>query len=182
VKAPKTITHEERLDCDSQLLPAFLREISVLKSKLGPILFQLPPSLAYDGARAKRFFGRLRELYSGNIVLEPRHPTWFANEVEALLKGFEIARVAADPACVDAAAEPGGSPSLVYFRLHGSPRRYYSAYSNEYLEALKAKISDLRACAQVWCVFDNTAAGFAIGNAAALGQSLGSENGAVSSR
>jgi hypothetical protein len=39
VKAPKTITHEERLDCDSQLLPAFLREISALNSKLGPYYF-----------------------------------------------------------------------------------------------------------------------------------------------
>jgi uncharacterized protein YecE (DUF72 family) len=176
VKAPKTITHEERLDCDSQLLPAFLREISALNSKLGPVLFQLPPSLACEAARAKRFFGRLRELYCGNVVLEPRHSTWFNERVEDLLNEFEIARVASDPACVDAAAEPGGYPSLVYFRLHGSPRRYYSAYSEQYLEALKAKIISLKVHAQVWCVFDNTAAGFAIGNAAYLRASMESEN------
>ncbi len=173
VKAPKIITHEERLDGDSKLLPAFLREASVLESRLGPVLFQLPPSLACDVSRATHFFRRLRELYVGEVALEPRHATWFAAEVEDMLKEFNVARVAADPPCVAAAGEPGGSPALVYYRLHGSPRRYYSAYSNEYLESLRAKIVELKVNAQVWCIFDNTAHGFATGNALALTESLG---------
>ena len=168
VKAPKTITHESGLECDSTLLSTFLREISFLKNTLGPILFQLPPSLAYAPARASRFFGVLRELYSGDVVLEPRHPTWFVDEVDCLLKDFNIARVAADPACVAAGGDPGGCTSLVYFRLHGSPRRYYSCYTDNFLELLAEKLTKLAANARIWCVFDNTASGSAISNALAL--------------
>ena len=176
VKAPKIITHEERLDHESKLLPVFLREAGALKKKLGPILFQLPPSLAYDSLRAKSFFGRLRELNSGNVALEPRHASWFTNEVDDVLKGFKITRAAADPACVDAAGNPAGHPSLAYFRLHGSPRRYYSAYSNDYLEKVKERIVKLKTQAKVWCIFDNTASGSATGNAADLKSSLEMEN------
>ena len=76
-----------------------------------------------------------------------------------------MARVAADPAVVPAAAEPGGWDGLVYYRLHGSPKMYYSAYPDEYLEALAKTLSGPRKSADVWCIFDNTAAGAATANA-----------------
>jgi uncharacterized protein YecE (DUF72 family) len=85
-----------------------------------------------------------------------------------LLKEFQIARVAADPACVPLAAQPGGLPSPVYFRLHGSPRVYYSTYTDDFLNALAERLTDLPASSEIWCIFDNTAFGAAIPNAVAL--------------
>ena len=76
-----------------------------------------------------------------------------------------MARVAADPAVVPAAAEPGGWDGLVYYRLHGSPKVYYSAYPDEYLEALAKTLTRAAKSAEVWCIFDNTAAFAATANA-----------------
>jgi uncharacterized protein YecE (DUF72 family) len=57
----------------------------------------------------------------------------------------------------------------VYYRLHGSPKIYYSEYSEPYLEALAASIAGHeRAGRRVWCIFDNTAEGAAVPNALSL--------------
>jgi uncharacterized protein YecE (DUF72 family) len=168
VKMPKSITHVSKLACSSGVLSAFLEQIAFLDEKLGPILVQLPPSLEFDNSVTTKFLTLLRKSYSGEVVLEPRHLTWFDNRVNNLLTAYRVARVAADPACIPAAMYPGGISSLVYFRLHGSPRRYYSPYSAEFLDVLFSKVQDLASTAQVWCVFDNTASGSAIQNALAL--------------
>jgi uncharacterized protein YecE (DUF72 family) len=77
--------------------------------------------------------------------------------------------VAADPAVVPAATEPGGSDLLIYVRLHGSPRIYYSNYAPDqiaqYADRLKRADADGR---PAWCIFDNTALGAATDNALAL--------------
>jgi uncharacterized protein YecE (DUF72 family) len=172
VKAPKTITHEARLNCSSEVLSAFLQQIKFLHEKLGPVLIQLPPSLEFDRVRASRFLSLIRRSFSGDVVWEPRHGSWFDRQADDLLKEFEIARVAADPACVSAASRPGGLASLAYFRLHGSPRRYFSAYSGDFLNMMAENLASLGAGARVWCVFDNTASGAAISNALGLAARL----------
>ena len=63
--------------------------------------------------------------------------------------------------------DPGGLSSLAYFRLHGSPRRYYSSYGAEFLDRLVLKVRDLPATRD-WCIFDNTASAAAIQKALAL--------------
>lgn len=161
VKVPKEITHTRKLQDPEEPLDRFLAEMSALGDRLGPLLVQLPPRLALDTTHAAAFFQALRARFSGAVVCEPRHPTWFEEEGEQLLQRYEIARVAADPAPVPAAAEPGGWDGLVYYRLHGSPRIYYSRYPEEFLEALAGRMRDRDA----WCIFDNTAAGEATGNA-----------------
>jgi len=89
--------------------------------------------------------------------------------VDQLLAKSRVARVAADPAVVYMAAEPGGWDGLVYYRLHGSPRIYYSDYSADSLADLAEKLSAAAArSVAVWCVFDNTAAGAATANALAV--------------
>lgn len=167
VKAPRSITHDSQLDCGNELLAPFLNQIRHLKDKVGPILFQLPPSLQFQFNTVTRFLTLLRGTYQGAIAWEPRHSSWFASEVREILNQFQIANVAADPACVPAAAMPCGHSSLVYFRLHGSPRRYYSSYEDHFLSALAGELT-ARAAAQVWCIFDNTASGAAASNAVLL--------------
>ena len=135
---------------------------------MGPILIQLPPSLAFVRSRARSFFSLLRESFAGDVVCEPRHASWFTEEANVPLQQARIARVAADPACVPAAAAPGGDLGLVYYRLHGSPRRYYSSYSEAYLRHLAAQLKDTYATSRAWCIFDNTASGAAIQNALEL--------------
>ena len=133
--------------------------------KPGPLLVQLPPSLMFDSGLAGPFFAGLRRRYAGGVACEPRHTTWFGPEAERLLADQAVARVAADPAVVPQAAEPGGWDGLVYYRLHGSPRMYYSPYDAASLDALAGRLATSAVAAPVWCIFDNTALGSAIENA-----------------
>ena len=169
VKLPRSITHERRLlDCEEPLA-AFLDEVEGLGEKLGCLLVQLPPSLEYDASRAGAFLALLRVLHDGPVALEPRHATWFTRPAAGLLAGYDVARVAADPARVPAAATPGGSADLVYHRLHGSPRVYWSRYDEDVLRALASRIRRAtRRARTVWCIFDNTAGGAATTNALEL--------------
>lgn len=162
VKLPRIITHKSRLVDVVPALDRFLGEISGLGTKLGPVLVQLPPKFAFDTAVASSFFTDLRKRFDGEVVFEPRHESWFTDPVEPLLVRHRVARVAADPARVPAAAEPGGYDRVVYLRLHGSPRMYYSAYSAESLEHV-ARVLEQRASAAIstWCIFDNTTLGAA---------------------
>lgn len=172
VKVPRAITHDAGLKCESESLGAFLTQVGFLGRKLGPILVQLPPSGVFDQTVAKHFFKVLRELYDGDVVLEARHGSWFGPGANGLLKEFRIAGVAADPACVPLAGQPTGSKKLVYFRLHGSPRRYYSSYSGESLETIAKQLGKFAEQAGVWCIFDNTAGGFATPNALQLSAAI----------
>lgn len=167
VKAPKAITHEAALAPEPGVLEHFLAGAILVGGKLGPILFQLPPKQAFDATIAERFFKYFRTQYSGPAALEPRHATWFAPEASALLAAHQIARVAADPARVPEAAHPGGWHGLRYYRLHGSPRIYYSPYEHDYLTRLAA---DCLAHPNTWVIFDNTASGAAAANALTLSE------------
>jgi uncharacterized protein YecE (DUF72 family) len=82
------------------------------------------------------------------------------------MRELRVARVAADPAPVPGASDPGGWRGLSYYRLHGSPKIYYSPYSDEALSTITARILDDRAQGRsVWCIFDNTAEFAATGDA-----------------
>jgi uncharacterized protein YecE (DUF72 family) len=169
VKVPRAITHDQRLVAADVLLEVFLEEARGLGARLGALLVQLPPSLSFDAGIAEEFFGTLRGQYAGDVACEPRHETWFGAGAERLLASFSVARVAADPARWPAAAVPGGWPDLVYLRLHGSPRMYYSAYTPEFLDATATLLrAHLARGARCWCVFDNTALGAAAGDALRL--------------
>jgi uncharacterized protein YecE (DUF72 family) len=165
VKVPKEITHTRRLRDVTDPLDRFLSEIRALGDKLGPLLVQLPPSLRFEAEVAEAFFTTLRDRFKGGVVCEPRHASWFTDEAERLLLAAQVGRVAADPAPVPQAGQPGGWPGLVYFRLHGSPEMYVSAYSEAQLEALTQQLHALAQTAPAWCIFDNTALGAATANA-----------------
>jgi uncharacterized protein YecE (DUF72 family) len=153
-------------------LERFFGQVGALGRKLGMVLVQLPPGLAYDEVRARAFFTRLRSFYRGGVACEPRHPSWFGDRAEELLGQFRVARVAVDPASPAAAALPGGWREVVYFRLHGSPKRYYSSYPDGKLRELALAFKESRQKKDVWCIFNNTAAGAAIQNALHLRELL----------
>ena len=171
VKLPRAITHEARLVGVGNGLAKFLSECTALGEKLGALLIQLPPSLKFENRAATEFLTTLRAQTDTVAVLEPRHPSWFAPKGDALLREFRVARAAVDPepAGVEIASDPGGDPSIIYFRLHGSPKIYYSDYNDAHLRALAKRLRAARqAGSEVWCIFDNTALGHATQNGRAL--------------
>ncbi|HYH23486.1 MAG TPA: DUF72 domain-containing protein [Azospirillum sp.] len=167
VKVPRAITHVARLREAGAPLARFLGEVAHLGDRLGPLLVQLPPSLAFDAAVAGAFFGDLRARFAGAVVCEPRHRTWFTDPAERLLAERRVARVAADPAPAPSADRPGGWDGLVYVRLHGSPEMYHSPYPPDACGRIAGMLAADAARRPVWCVFDNTALGHAVADALA---------------
>lgn len=180
VKAPKTVTHIAKLEETGPALQEFFESIQGLGNKLGPVLVQLPPKLEFDEGLAHEFFSTLRELHEGTVALEPRHASWFTGSADRMLRGFQIARVAADPPKgSDLAANPGGWPGLRYWRLHGAPRTYYSEYDEAWLRAFADRLrSSIHRSHQeeTWVIFDNTALGHAAANAIWLDTALRHES------
>jgi uncharacterized protein YecE (DUF72 family) len=173
VKTPKALTHEARLVGCEAGVDAFVDEVARLGPKLGPILLQLPPSFGFDPAIVESFCRRLSRDHRFPIACEPRHASWFTGEVDAWLGERRIARVAADPARHPEAGAPGGWRGLSYYRLHGSPPVYYSAYGPDGIERLRAQLARDPA-PEIWCIFDNTASGAAAADALALQAALAS--------
>jgi uncharacterized protein YecE (DUF72 family) len=169
VKLPRTITHDARLAGARKALREFAREIEPLAARLGCVLVQLPPSLAWAPRIARPFFAALRETVDVPAVVEPRHASWFTPAADDLLERLEIARVAADPARAPGGGEPGGWGGVAYYRLHGFPRVYYSSYDDAFVDALATRLrAHQSAGVPCWCVFDNTTLGAATGNALAV--------------
>jgi len=172
VKLPRAISHDQRLAQAGPMLDRFFDETAGLGDKLGCMLLQLPPSLALEPRAAATFFAMLRGRWEGHVACEPRHASWFGERAQALLLRNRVARVAADPARHPGAAEPGGHPGFAYWRWHGSPRMYYSAYGEATLRRLADSVSAARRIAdESWVIFDNTAHGHASADALCL-QSL----------
>ncbi|ACM34577.1 DUF72 domain-containing protein [[Acidovorax] ebreus] len=172
VKLPRSITHTARLKGTDTLLEAFLEQAQGLGERLGCLLVQLPPSLRLDRPVAEAFLRGLRERHPhGSVAVEPRHASWFTPEGDALLRAWQAGRVLADPVLHAGGEVPSGWPGLVYCRLHGAPRVYYSAYDAALVDALAARLRVATLAARsVWCIFDNTASGAAAANALDLHQ------------
>ena len=165
VKMPRTITHELKLQDAREPLVAFLAQTDGLAQKRGPILVQLPPSFSFDATIVTPFWISCarcttvpsyasRGMRRGSRRRSPRSSI-----------GYRVSRVAADPPPVPAAVVPAGWPGVAYFRLHGSPRKYWSRYDEHYIATLAMAVRTIPGAEEVWCVFDNTASGAAIENA-----------------
>lgn len=173
-KLSKEITHKAKLaGCEARVAEA-IAEMRQLGDALAVVLVQLPPSLAFEAELASSFFAALREVWAGDVACEPRHASWLASEADGLLRENKVARVAADPARAGGFEVPGGWEGLAYYRLHGSPVMYRSAYGEArlggYAAALKAHRREGRDC---WCIFDNTASSAATADALTLQHLLG---------
>jgi len=180
-KLPRAISHDARLRRARAPLRRFLDEAGELGDRLAVVLVQLPPSFAFESRPVRAFFALLAEMFGGAVVCEPRHPSWFAPAADRALAEARVSRVAADPARVPEALEPGGwlgphgdgRGAVLYHRWHGSPRTYWSRYAPEWIAQKAHELARWPAEADVWCVFDNTASGAAISNALELRDALG---------
>jgi len=167
VKLPRSITHDARLRGTGRELDRFAGEVDGLGRKLAMLLVQLPPGLVFDARTAATFFGMLRRRFDIGIACEARHASWFAPGVQALWRRHGIARVAADPPVPDGEARaPGGDTRVRYWRWHGSPRVYYSAYDDDALHALAGAMRT--GGGTRLAILDNTAHGHAVTDAARL--------------
>lgn len=168
VKLPRSMSHDARLVDIAAPLRQFATEAGALGAKLGCVLVQLPPKLAFDAAIAGDFFSRVQESFGCMIACEARNAEWFGAEATALLAERSITRVIADPPKGQEGPHVPTSSAL-YARLHGSPRIYYSSYPPDYLaQVARYATGQVAEGRDVWVVFDNTASGAAILNAVEL--------------
>lgn len=167
IKASKFITHTKRLKNCREPLNLFLERTKILKEKLGPILFQLPPMFKMNSQRLKEFLIMLSKTHQ--YAFEFRHPSWFSPEIYELLKKHNTALTIADTPhypCVEKI-----TADFCYLRFHGHQAIYASNYSNQELKIWQEKIKkwlkkfNLK---QVYTYFDNDAHGFAPFNAHTL--------------
>jgi uncharacterized protein YecE (DUF72 family) len=164
VKASRFITHIKRLVNVDQELDLFLERALHLGPKLGPVLFQLPPTQPLDLSRLDAF---LRLLNSDHRwVLEFRHASWHTREVYQLLSEHRVALCIP----VGGGLEPDRitTAAFTYIRMHRGqePRGGFTAAE---LRAWAAQVHSLTAASkEVYVYFNNDWEGFAIRDAVAL--------------
>lgn len=169
VKANRYITHMKKLKNADDALNNFFDGIKPLKSKLGVILFQLPPHWKCNIERLKSF---LELLPSGKqYTFEFRNSSWWNDTVYDLLKANNAAFCIFDLAGVFSPII--STTDFIYIRLHGPNDAYQGLYSEEALQEWAERIEGwINKGKEVFCYFDNDQAGFAVKNALRLKQIL----------
>jgi uncharacterized protein YecE (DUF72 family) len=142
LKAHQRITHTLRLADADQAVSAFLERVRTLGDRLGPILFQCPPTLQFDRAVIERFVGYLPPMF--RCAMEFRHPSW--EEARDVLRDQGVAWCVAETderAAGDLSWEPFG-----YLRLRKEE------YPEEELQAWRTRIDEALASGRdVYCYF-----------------------------
>ena len=169
VKMHRLITHYTRLK-NTDILEDFFGSVAGLGKKLAVVLIQLPPTLVCDAEVADRFFAAMRKLYRGCAVCEPRHASWEGSAARKLLAKHGIGPVLTEiPAADDDPLQGAKRAIPLYVRLHGTPRKYYSSYTDADLTRLARLLED-HADRRRYVVFDNTAGPAGVRNALGLQQ------------
>ena len=187
VKASRFITHIKRLKEVKEAWKTFLDNALSLKEKLGPILFQFPPSFRANEIEIKRLEDFLKLITNYNLkpktctlkcAFEFRHKSWcdpkgkpsasygVNKKVYNLLKKYNVAWVIADsPSYPKAEAV---TADFVYVRMHGSKVLFSSNYTKRELQDLAQKIKKWMKKYDVYVYFNNDFHGYAIENAKEL--------------
>ena len=163
LKAPQKVTHVAKLRNCAELLDVFQRVVSGLGSKLGPVLFQLPPSFHYTPARLKRILGQLD--HRRRNVVEFRHKSWWNKAVySAFRETGTIFCSCSGPRLPDELIKTADD---IYIRFHGTKQWYRHDYTKEELSIWAKRIEESGA-RTVWAYFNNDRDCYAIKNARAL--------------
>jgi uncharacterized protein YecE (DUF72 family) len=94
LKAPQRITHQKKLAGAEDDVRHFLDVARVLGSKLGPLLFQLPPYFRKDLDKLRAFLALVPT--ESRVALEVRHDSWLADDVYDALRGHDVALCISD--------------------------------------------------------------------------------------
>ena len=162
VKASRFITHIKRLKDCRQPVKLFLSRAKLLKKKLGPILFQLPPRWKCNIDRLKKFVKLLPKGLTH--IFEFRDPSWFNSEVYEILRKNKLSFCIYSMPGIECPDEV--TSKVVYIRMHGGTILYGSNYSDKELKAWAKKIRQfLKQGRDVYVYFNNDAYGYAVKNA-----------------
>lgn len=169
LKVSRYITHLKKLRDVEEPLRTFASRARLLGNRLGPLLYQLPPSLKRHDALLDAFL----QLLPGDLqhVFELRHQSWFDEGVYSLLRRHNAAFCVFDlPGTTTPIVATAG---LAYVRFHGSTGLYDSCYTEQELRSWATKISELgRGLSEVYVYFNNDTQAHAVGNAARLRELL----------
>lgn len=171
VKASRYLTHVKRLQDLKSGVARFYERIEPLarSPKMGPVLWQLPPTFRRDDERLAR---ALAGLPPGRHCFEFRHETWFVPETYACLRAHGVALVVGDhPARPWQAHEP--TADWTFIRFHYGHRGRNGNYSERELDEWAARIEGWRERGEVYAYFNNDWEGYAVRNALGLLSRLG---------
>ena len=165
VKASRYITHTKKLKDPERTLEAFLHSIETLESRLGPLLFQLPPRWQFNVERLESFLDTLGSRHQA--AFEFRDPSWFDERVYERLAEHGASLCIYD---LDGFESPHQvTADFVYVRLHGPEGAYHGSYGHAALGRWSRLIEQWLADGlEVWCFFDNDEQGYATHDAARL--------------
>ena len=170
VKASRYITHNKKLTDPESANEKFISLVERLGTRLGPILFQLPPSWKVNVERLDQFLAGLPRTH--RYVVEFRNPTWNVSRVYEVLRrhnaAFCIYKLAGFQSPIQITAD------FTYIRLHGPGNKYQGDYSRSTLRSWAKRIETwAKELKHVFMYFDNDQAGFAPKNASELKQMIG---------
>jgi uncharacterized protein YecE (DUF72 family) len=165
VKASRFLTHMKKLKDPEEPLARLFERMEPLGRHLGPVLYQLPPGWKLDRERLEHF---LQVLPSGvRHVLEFREPTWYGDDVSALLERYGVARCLHDMKGSATGQERVGP--FVYVRFHGASGTYSGGYPEDRLERWARWLNEQRGSGrEVYAYFNNDVGGHAPRDAVTL--------------
>jgi uncharacterized protein YecE (DUF72 family) len=170
VKVSRFITHIKRLKNVEEPLQNFLERADLLKDKLGPLLYQLPPNMKRNDERLEAFLAVLPGMY--RHVFEFRHESWSDDGVFNILKRYNAGWCVFD--MPDFTSPVVATADFAYVRFHGSSGLYSSNYSDKELYSWAKKIAKLgESLKAVYIYFNNDVAGYALNNARTLAKFMG---------
>ena len=169
VKASRFLTHMKRLLDPEEPIARLFSRVAGLGRMLGPVLYQLPASLAIDLLRLDRFLRALPRSSSARRlhVVEFRHPSWYIPETFELLARRRVALCLHDK-LGSAIKEPFVGP-FVYVRFHGTSGHYHGSYTRRQLDRWAHVLAEhAKAGRQVFAYFNNDPEAVATANAQTL--------------
>lgn len=162
VKVPRLITHYKKFsDCSRLIDDFYALATKGLKEKLGPVLFQLPPKYAYTNERLDLIVKSMYKEFKN--VIEFRDASWWTRSVFKRLKEENLIFCGID--YPNLPNEATMTNEIVYYRFHGRPRLYYSAYKKKELKIIADSIFANKKVIKAYIFFNNTATLGAIKNA-----------------
>ena len=158
VKGSRFLTHMKKLKDAEQALARFLDPVEKLESKLGPILFQLPPKWAVDAGRLASFLEILPRYH--RYAFEFRNPTWETPEIYDLLTKYNAGYCIFDLAGYTSPLTI--TADFAYVRLHGPGGKYQGTYPNAAIAKWARQLKTWRKrLKSIYVYFDNDDSGFA---------------------